>query len=129
MLRAKKIIAYVTDRIDPDNAPDPDDPQQSQQPSEDSTNDQPLLKPEDYIDLICHDQRVPHDMTLATLRAHVWKTGGDVVVYYRSNGRKPRLEREHRERMESAAAAAAQAERDSQGPGIGKEEGSGTAAG
>ena len=32
-------------------------------------------------------------MTLATLRAHVWKTGGDVLLLYRSNGRKPELER------------------------------------
>ena len=32
-------------------------------------------------------------MTLATLRAHVWKTGGDVVLYYKSNGRKPELEK------------------------------------
>ena len=27
-------------------------------------------------------------MTLATLRAHVWKGGNDVVLYYKANGRK-----------------------------------------
>jgi len=27
-------------------------------------------------------------MSLATLRAHVWKSGNDVVLYYKSNGRK-----------------------------------------
>lgn len=27
-------------------------------------------------------------MTLATLRAHVWKGGADVLLYYKSNGRK-----------------------------------------
>jgi WD repeat-containing protein 48 len=27
-------------------------------------------------------------MTLATLRAHVWKGGADVMLYYKSNGRK-----------------------------------------
>lgn len=27
-------------------------------------------------------------MTLATLRAHVWKGGTDVVLHYRANGRK-----------------------------------------
>lgn len=27
-------------------------------------------------------------MTLATLRAHVWKGGTDVVLYYRANGRR-----------------------------------------
>jgi len=26
-------------------------------------------------------------MTLATLRAHVWKGGADVMLYYRSNGK------------------------------------------
>jgi WD repeat-containing protein 48 len=31
-------------------------------------------------------------MTLATLRAHVWKTGGDVMLYYKSNGRRPELD-------------------------------------
>lgn len=28
-------------------------------------------------------------MTLATLRAHVWKGGADVMLYYKSNGKKP----------------------------------------
>jgi len=27
-------------------------------------------------------------MSLATLRAHVWKGGADVLLYYKSNGRK-----------------------------------------
>ena len=27
-------------------------------------------------------------MTLATLRAHVWKGGADVLLYYKSNGKK-----------------------------------------
>lgn len=27
-------------------------------------------------------------MTLATLRAHVWKVGADVMLYYEANGRK-----------------------------------------
>ena len=104
MLRAKKIVAYVTDRIDPHG--------------QDEEN---ALKPEEYIDLYCHDQIVPHNMTLATLRAHVWKTGGDVVIYYRSNGQKPHLEKRHaeaRERLaarDRAAAAAEEATAQSEG--------------
>lgn len=39
-----------------------------------------------------NEQKVPLEMTLATLRAHVWKTGGDVMLYYKSNGRRPELE-------------------------------------
>jgi len=34
-------------------------------------------------------QKLPISMSLATLRAHVWKGGADVMLYYKSNGRKP----------------------------------------
>ncbi len=27
-------------------------------------------------------------MTLATLRAHIWKGGNDVILYYKANGKK-----------------------------------------
>lgn len=27
-------------------------------------------------------------MTLATIRAHVWRGGGDVMLYYKTNGRR-----------------------------------------
>ena len=38
-------------------------------------------------------QLVEHNTTLATLRAHIWKNGGDVVLHYKSNGRKPEIEK------------------------------------
>lgn len=76
MLRAKKILAYVAERIDPQPV--------IQEPD--------ALKPEDYLELYCQNQVVPPDTTLATLRAHIWKTAGDVMLYYKSNGRKPELE-------------------------------------
>lgn len=31
---------------------------------------------------------MPNSMSLATLRAHIWKGGNDVVLYYKANGRK-----------------------------------------
>lgn len=31
-------------------------------------------------------QKLPITMSLATLRAHVWKGGADVLLYYKSNG-------------------------------------------
>jgi WD repeat-containing protein 48 len=88
MLRVKKILAYVAERIEaaPEN-PEPD-----------------ALRPEDYLELYCYDQvrvqlpltnitdrpkKLPITMSLATLRAHVWKGGADVMLYYKSNGRKP----------------------------------------
>jgi len=57
-------------------------------------------KPEDWLELLCHDQVcviypflmpiyshkvqvVPPAMTLATIRSYVWKAHGDVVLYYR----------------------------------------------
>ena len=40
MLRAKKILSYVAERIEP--APEKPDPE--------------ALKPEEYLDLYCHDQ-------------------------------------------------------------------------
>ncbi|KAL8928095.1 MAG: hypothetical protein Q9172_001082 [Xanthocarpia lactea] len=76
MLRAKKICAYVAERIEPQpEHPDPD-----------------ALKPEEYLELYCQDKLVPPNTSLATLRAYIWKTGGDVLLYYKSNGRKPELE-------------------------------------
>lgn len=72
MLRVKKILSYVAERIEV--APEEQDPE--------------ALRPEEYLDLYCYDQKLPITMTLATLRAHVWKGGADVMLYYKSNGRK-----------------------------------------
>ncbi|KAI1649496.1 WD40 repeat-like protein [Daldinia loculata] len=72
MLRVKKILAYVAERIDP-------------QPEELEPD---ALKPEEYLELYCNDQLLPNTMSLATLRAHIWKGGNDVVLYYKANGRK-----------------------------------------
>ena len=75
MLRSKKILGYVMERIEA--PPDPDNPR----PGDD-------LRPEEYMDLICQGQVVPPNMTLATLRVHMWRTGGDVVLLYKENGKK-----------------------------------------
>jgi len=75
MLRSKKILGYVSERIEA--PPDPDNPR----PGDD-------LKAEEYMDLICQGQVVPPNMTLATLRVHMWRTGGDVVLHYKENGKR-----------------------------------------
>ncbi|KAF2761584.1 WD40 repeat-like protein [Pseudovirgaria hyperparasitica] len=72
MLRARKILAYVAERIEPAEENPPED----------------ALKPEDYLELYCNDKLVPMTMTLATMRTHVWRGGGDVLLYYKANGRK-----------------------------------------
>lgn len=44
-------------------------------------------------------------MSLATLRAHVWKGGADVMLYYKSNGRKPiAYEKKPESTLEASAA-------------------------
>ncbi|KAG4032923.1 hypothetical protein MFRU_006g03810 [Monilinia fructicola] len=72
MLRVKKILAYVAERIEP----------ASEQPKPEE------MKPEDYLELYCYEQKLPITMSLATLRAHIWKGGADVMLYYKSNGRR-----------------------------------------
>ncbi|KAF7554318.1 hypothetical protein G7046_g6844 [Stylonectria norvegica] len=72
MLRVKKILAYVAERIEP----------QSEEP------DSETLKPEEYLELYCNEELLEPSTSLATLRTHVWKGGSDIVLHYRSNGRK-----------------------------------------
>ncbi|KAK3997046.1 WD repeat-containing protein 48 [Cladorrhinum sp. PSN332] len=74
MLRVKKILAYVAERIDPVPEGEEEDPER--------------LKPEEYLELYCNDQLLPNKMTLATLRTHVWRGGNDIVLHYKANGRK-----------------------------------------
>ncbi|KAK2627953.1 hypothetical protein QTJ16_002599 [Diplocarpon rosae] len=75
MLRVKKILAYVAERVEA--VPEEPDPN--------------ALRPEEYLELYCYDQASSKFhvlMSLATLRAHIWKGGADVMLYYKSNGRK-----------------------------------------
>ncbi|KAG9248689.1 WD repeat protein-like protein [Calycina marina] len=92
MLRVKKILGYVADRIeDIDENAEPD-------PNE--------LKPEEFLELYCNEQKLPVNMSLATLRAHVWKGGADVVLYYKDNGRKKIKLLRDRKSAEAAPASA-----------------------
>ncbi|KAL5341574.1 Pkinase-domain-containing protein [Aspergillus crustosus] len=72
MLRAKKILAYVAERI------------------EESTNDpvQDALKPEEYLELYCQQTLIHPNMTLATIKAHHWRSGNDMILHYKSSGKK-----------------------------------------
>lgn len=79
---------------DEDPFADPDDPVEPTapipEPPAPASPAKPLapLLPEDYLELYCNGQLIPPRMTLATIRAHVWKSGGDVVLVYKANGRK-----------------------------------------
>lgn len=62
MLRARKILAYVADRIYPDRTEQ---------------------KAEDLLELWCNDHCVPPKMTLASMRTMYWKSANDMVLYYK----------------------------------------------
>ncbi|KAH6615172.1 hypothetical protein C7974DRAFT_466206 [Boeremia exigua] len=76
MLRARKILGYVAERIEP--APT----------KEDQEDADAALKPHEYLELYCNGQLIDPKMTLASMRAHVWRGGGDVVLHYKANGRR-----------------------------------------
>ncbi|KAM5382851.1 hypothetical protein ACJZ2D_002242 [Fusarium nematophilum] len=98
MLRVRKILAYIAERIEPPlEEPEPD-----------------ALKPEEYLELYCNDQLLTPVTTLATLRTHIWKGGNDIVLHYKTNGKKelrpfpppeePKPAEEAEEAQESSAA-------------------------
>ncbi|KAF4587625.1 WD repeat protein [Ophiocordyceps camponoti-floridani] len=72
MLRVKKILAYVAEKIE------------EQVESEEADG----LMPEEYLELYCNDQLLSPTMSLTTIRAHVWKGGNDIVMYYKGTGRR-----------------------------------------
>ncbi|KAF9425093.1 hypothetical protein BGZ94_007855 [Podila epigama] len=42
-----------------------------------------MLRPENWLEILCNDQVLSPTMTLATIRSHYWKTSSDVVLTYR----------------------------------------------
>ncbi|KAI9731337.1 MAG: hypothetical protein M1834_005240 [Cirrosporium novae-zelandiae] len=79
MLRSRKILSYVAERIEPQPLePDPD-----------------AMKPEEYLELYCNGHSVPPKMTLATIRTYIWKASSDIILYYKHNDKKPSLLETH----------------------------------
>ncbi|KAI9842611.1 MAG: hypothetical protein M1837_007049 [Sclerophora amabilis] len=70
MLRAKKILAYVDERI----VTEPEDPGQN------------TMKPEEYLELLFNNQVVDPNETLANLRKRD-RTTPDIILHYKSNGK------------------------------------------
>jgi len=69
MLRCKKIITYLAERIRLQMAH-----VAATEPSD----------PAEYIEVTCQDKVVPLNMTLATMKQFMWKISGDLVLYYRA---------------------------------------------
>ena len=107
MLRCRKVIGYVAERLPPEYALAL--PLEEQQPKTDGAPlaaeggvvaapvPVGLLKPEDWLELVCHGQVVHPNQTLTTLRSHIWKSGGDVALYYRRKDWKKMQEAKERE--------------------------------
>ncbi|KAK4204789.1 hypothetical protein QBC40DRAFT_272380 [Triangularia verruculosa] len=83
MLRVKKILGYVAERIDPEWK---EEVTKAEEEGREVRAD--LMRPEEHLELWCNEKMLPLKMTLATLRTHVWRGGNDIVLYYRSNGKK-----------------------------------------
>ena len=75
MLRVRKVLAYVAERIEV-------------MPNKEKAREEDALRPDEYMDLYIGEQKIDKDMTLASMRAHIWKGGADMVLAYRANGRK-----------------------------------------
>ncbi|KAJ9198452.1 hypothetical protein DTO164E3_5285 [Paecilomyces variotii] len=73
MLRAKKILAYIAERIE---SPSPEGQEED------------AMKPEEYLELYCQNTLIPPNMTLATIRTQIWRSSGDIVLVYKANGKK-----------------------------------------
>jgi len=77
MLRARKVLAYIAERLDSDEIP------------QEAKN-----QPETWLELLCQDKvflsgvfadlkTVPAKWTLQTIRTQMWRQGGDILFTYR----------------------------------------------
>ncbi|CAG8786793.1 3233_t:CDS:2, partial [Cetraspora pellucida] len=84
MLRARKILSYIVEKLELDQ------PEPGKNVGEKSLTDtlekdektKNSLKPEMWLELVCSDQILPPTMTLATIKSHIWKQNGDLVMTY-----------------------------------------------
>lgn len=70
IIRARKVLSYLEERLNGATIPRDLDVQKRQ-------------VPENWLELYCQGQRVAPSMTLATIRTRLWRSGGDVVLKYR----------------------------------------------
>ncbi|KAG0364651.1 hypothetical protein BGZ54_007287 [Gamsiella multidivaricata] len=58
-------------------------PKTKEEEEEEEYMRQEMLRPENWLEILCNDQVLSPTTTLATIRTHYWKTGSDVVLTYR----------------------------------------------
>lgn len=47
-------------------------------------------KAEEVYEILCNDQVLPLDMTLAAVRQFIWRSAGELVMHYRKKVRSPK---------------------------------------
>lgn len=104
MLRCRKVVGYVAERLPAEMIPTTDAPKAEEEQGKDKAQEGEAAtaavsetKPEDWLELVCQGQVVQPNQTLTTLRSHVWKSGGDVALYYRRKDWKEMEEKAARE--------------------------------
>ncbi|RIB12846.1 hypothetical protein C2G38_2041481 [Gigaspora rosea] len=86
MLRARKILSYIVEKLELDS---PGGGERDEIVTEktliekDEEKSKNSIKPEMWLELVCLDQILPPTMTLATIKSHIWKQNGDLVMTYR----------------------------------------------
>ena len=77
MLRAHKALSYLVEKLRNDatcHVVELEDPKM---------HEEAIAHPERWLELTCHGQVVPRNMTLATARTRMWRSGGDMLLKYR----------------------------------------------
>ncbi|ORX90173.1 hypothetical protein K493DRAFT_410036 [Basidiobolus meristosporus CBS 931.73] len=80
MLRVRKLLSYIVEKLELDQ---PATSPYGKAYGSSSNGVDSTIKPEQWIELCCHDQVLPPTITLATIRAFIWRLGGDVLITYR----------------------------------------------
>lgn len=80
-------------------------PKTKEQEEEEEAMRQDVLRPENWLEILCHEQVLSPTMTLATVRTHYWKTGSDVVLSYRYKQRGAGATSSHPATLSPSAAA------------------------
>ncbi|KAF0472749.1 WD40 repeat-like protein [Gigaspora margarita] len=86
MLRARKILSYVVEKLELDSFGGGERDEIVTEKTLIEKDEKKLknsIKPEMWLELVCLDQILPPTMTLATIKSHIWKQNGDLVMTYR----------------------------------------------
>ncbi|KAI8904953.1 hypothetical protein DFJ77DRAFT_479920 [Powellomyces hirtus] len=73
-LRLTKLMVYILDKVDPE--PIAADKKKAKEKG--------ITKPDDFLEVLCHDKVVHPHMTLGAIKHHLWKNSGELSLQYRA---------------------------------------------